>query len=46
MQIITEERGWRFCALDQEDLTAWLGTFKGLLFKRKHVEEQMVGGLS
>ena len=35
LQIITEERNYRFCALDEEDLTRWLGAFKSLLSKRK-----------
>jgi hypothetical protein len=35
MQIITEERNWRFCAQDEDDLAAWLGTIKSLLAKRR-----------
>jgi hypothetical protein len=35
MQIITEERGWRFCAQDDDDLARWLGTIKSLLAKRR-----------
>jgi len=35
MQIISEERNYRFCALDEESLTKWLGAFKSLLSKRK-----------
>lgn len=35
MQIITEERNYRFCALDEESLAKWLGAFKSLLSKRK-----------
>jgi hypothetical protein len=38
MQIITEERNWRFCAQDEDDLAAWLGTLKSLLAKRRAVE--------
>jgi len=39
MQIITEERSWRFCALDEDDLTRWLGALKSLLAKRRVVED-------
>ena len=35
MQIITEERNYRFCAMDEESLTRCLGAFKSLLSKRK-----------
>jgi len=35
MQIITEEKTYRFCALSEEDLDNSLGAFKSLLAKRK-----------
>ncbi|EMC97817.1 hypothetical protein BAUCODRAFT_57236, partial [Baudoinia panamericana UAMH 10762] len=35
MQIINEERNYRFCALDEESLARWLGAFKSVLSKRK-----------
>lgn len=35
MQIISEERNYRFCALDEEGLAKWLGAFKSLLSRRK-----------
>ena len=35
MQIITEERNYRFAAVDEESLTRCLGAFKSLLTKRK-----------
>lgn len=35
MQLISQERNYRFCALDEESLTRWLGAFKSLLSKRK-----------
>ncbi|TKA81115.1 hypothetical protein B0A49_01768 [Cryomyces minteri] len=35
MQVISEERNWRFCAPDEEGLAKWLGAFKSLLAKRK-----------
>jgi len=35
LQVISEERNYRFCALDEESLNRWLGAFKSLLSKRK-----------
>lgn len=35
MQVISEERNYRFCAFDEESLAKWLGAFKSLLAKRK-----------
>jgi hypothetical protein len=35
MQIITEEKNFRFCASDEDSLAKWLGAFKSLLVKRK-----------
>lgn len=35
MQILTEERNYRFCALDEESLARWLGGLKSLLARRK-----------
>lgn len=35
MQIITEERNYRFCAFDEESLAKWLGALKSLFAKRK-----------
>lgn len=35
MQVISEERNYRFCAFDEESLARWLGAFKSLLAKRK-----------
>lgn len=40
MQIIAEERNYRFCAPDEENMTKCLGAFKSLLAKRKEVEMQ------
>jgi len=42
MQIITEENSWRLCALDENDLTRWLGALKSLLAKRRAAEEAMI----
>nr|POF14149.1 putative ph domain-containing protein pb16a4.02c [Quercus suber] len=38
MQIIREERNYRFCALNEDSLVQWLGAFKSLLQKRKASE--------
>ncbi|ORY69918.1 PH domain-containing protein [Pseudomassariella vexata] len=38
MQIITDERSYRFCAHDEENLLQCLGAFKSLLSKRKDLE--------
>ncbi|TKA23526.1 hypothetical protein B0A50_07104 [Salinomyces thailandicus] len=35
MQLISQERSYRFCALDEESLARWLGAVKSLLSKRK-----------
>ncbi|KAI5367587.1 putative pleckstrin domain, PH-like domain superfamily [Septoria linicola] len=35
MQILTEERNYRFCAVDEDSLARWLGSLKSLLAKRK-----------
>lgn len=40
MQIICEERNYRFCAPDEDALACWLGAFKSLLAKRKEAELQ------
>jgi len=40
MQIISEERNYRFCAPDEDVLAKWLGAFKSLLAKRKEAELQ------
>ncbi|KAF2189048.1 PH domain-like protein [Zopfia rhizophila CBS 207.26] len=41
MQIISEEKNFRFCAPDENSLAKWLGAFKSLLVKRKEVENQL-----
>ncbi|KAK9416131.1 hypothetical protein SUNI508_09711 [Seiridium unicorne] len=38
MQIITDEKSYRFCAHDEEALVQCLGAFKSLLSKRKELE--------
>jgi hypothetical protein len=35
MQVITEEKNFRFCARDENALAQWLGAFKSLLIRRK-----------
>lgn len=41
LQIITEEKSYRFCAHDEESLVKCLGAFKSLLAKRKELEAKM-----
>ena len=38
LQIITEEKSYRFCAHDEESLVQCLGAFKSLLSKRRELE--------
>ena len=35
MQVISEDKNFRFCAPDENSLAMWLGAFKSLLVKRK-----------
>ncbi|KAF2225783.1 hypothetical protein BDZ85DRAFT_288103 [Elsinoe ampelina] len=35
LQVITEEKGYRFCAADEDKLLKWLGAFKSLLVRRR-----------
>lgn len=35
LQVLTEERNYRFCALDEECLNKWLGAFKSVLSRRR-----------
>jgi hypothetical protein len=42
MQIITEEKSYRFCAHNEESLDKTLGAFKSLLAKRKEIEGKRV----
>ncbi|GAB7357918.1 hypothetical protein MBLNU230_g0085t1 [Neophaeotheca triangularis] len=44
MQVLSEERNYRFCALDEEGLERWLGGFKSLLSKRKNAAAGGGGG--
>ncbi|KJZ76041.1 hypothetical protein HIM_04497 [Hirsutella minnesotensis 3608] len=38
LQIITEEKSYRFCARDEESLVQFIGAFKSLLAKRRGIE--------
>ena len=38
-QIITDERSYKFCLLDEDTLDRSLGAFKSLLAKRKELEQ-------
>lgn len=38
LQIITEDKSYRFCAPDDDKLAAWLGSFKSLLRRRNRTE--------
>lgn len=38
LQVITEDRTYRFCAPDEEALTKWLGAMKSVLVARKKCE--------
>ncbi|KAK5115824.1 hypothetical protein LTR85_009418 [Meristemomyces frigidus] len=44
MQVISEERNYRFCAANEEILARWLGAFKSLLAKRKAAKADGNGG--
>lgn len=41
MQIITEERNYRFCAADDDSLAQWLGSLKSVLAKRKEAKRDL-----
>ncbi|KAF2259288.1 PH domain-like protein [Lojkania enalia] len=42
MQIISEEKNFRFCASDEDSLAKWLGAFKSLLAKRREAGQHRV----
>lgn len=44
LQIITEEKSYRFCAHDEEALVKCLGAFKSFLAKRKELEAKRTAG--
>ncbi|KLU89031.1 hypothetical protein MAPG_08009 [Magnaporthiopsis poae ATCC 64411] len=41
LQVITEEKRFRFCALDEESLLQCLGAFKSLLARRRELEARV-----
>ncbi|EON69936.1 hypothetical protein W97_09201 [Coniosporium apollinis CBS 100218] len=46
MQILTEERNYRFSAPDEDSLARWLGALKSLLAKRKEAALQRAAAVS
>lgn len=44
LQLITEEKSYRFCAPDEESLVQCLGAFKSLLAKRRGLEARAAAG--
>ncbi|KAI1327874.1 PH-domain-containing protein [Xylariaceae sp. FL0255] len=44
LQVITDEKSYRFCAPDEESLVQCLGAFKSLLAKRKELEARAGSG--
>ncbi|KAI9790317.1 MAG: hypothetical protein M1833_001954 [Piccolia ochrophora] len=40
MQIITEDKSYRFCASDEDDLAKWLGALKSILVKIKEEKKK------
>jgi hypothetical protein len=45
MQLISEERNYRFCAPDEDSLAKWLGAFKSLIAKRKDAGMSRAAGV-
>ncbi|KAH9906192.1 PH domain-containing protein [Xylariomycetidae sp. FL2044] len=46
LQVITDEKGYRFCAHNEESLVHCLGAFKSLLSKRKELEARVAASSS
>jgi hypothetical protein len=44
LQVISEERNYRFCALDEECLNRWLGAFKSVLSRRRAASKDVGTG--
>ncbi|KAF1834693.1 PH domain-like protein [Decorospora gaudefroyi] len=40
MQVIAEEKNFKFCASDEDALAKWLGAFKSLLVKKREGEQK------
>jgi len=45
LQIITDEKSYRFCAQNEEELVRCLGAFKSLLAKRKELEAKQAAAI-
>ena len=46
MQIIAEDRSYRFCAIDEDALAKWLGALKSQLARKKEAERKRVATAS
>lgn len=46
LQIITEEKSFKFCARDEEALVQFIGAFKSLIAKRKALESRLAASYS
>ena len=46
MQVISEEKNFKFCAADENSLAKWLGAFKSLLVKKKEADQKRALGSS
>lgn len=44
LQVLSEERNYRFCALDEESLNRWLGAFKSVLSRRRAASKDAGSG--
>lgn len=44
LQIIMDDKSYRFCAADEDDLEKWLGALKSVLSKRHEVEKALAKG--
>jgi len=44
MQVLSEERNYRFCALDEDCLNRWLGAFKSVMSRRRAASKDVGNG--
>ncbi|KAI4628511.1 hypothetical protein J4E83_003061 [Alternaria metachromatica] len=42
MQVISEEKNYKFCASNEDSLAKWLGAFKSLLVKKKELPQTRI----
>ena len=42
LQIIVEEKTYRFCAPDEESLARWLGSLKSILVRRDETTRKLI----